>query len=182
MAFGTPRFEKRAIATESMLKRGIAGSGVKEAKNVSVSPFTMAVVNNDLESIRSGAAALNQQELTDMLFFASALKTTASSTIFALIDLGADVHARDFSGRTPLHDAASFGNADTAVALVKAGADINAVSQDGNTAMLEAARFKHYDVVAALVDLHADTGVRNRWGRTAVPEVELALLLRKNAE
>ena len=185
MVFGVPTTERRAASTEAAAqKRGVDGGdgGVKPAKSFSVSPFVMAVVNNDVASIKAAATILSPQELTEMLFFASALKTTTGNTILLLVDAGADIHFRDSSGRTPLHDAASFGNADTAVALVKAGADIDAVSRDGNTAMLEAAKFKHYDVVAVLADLHANTGVRNRWGRTAVPEVELALLLRKKVE
>ncbi len=129
------------------------------------STFALAVVNNDLHVIKQLAQKMDAKELTEMLFFASALKTTGESTIFALVDFGANVKARDSYGRTCLHEAAAFGNAATSIALVKVGADLDAVSRDGSTAAVEAGRLGHYEVVSALADMHADTRIKNRYGR-----------------
>ena len=107
-----------------------------------------------------------------MLFFASALRTTKTPTIHMLVDFGANVNARDSYGRTCLHEAAAFGNAETSIELVKVGVEMDAVSRDGSTAAVEAGKFGHYEVASALEDLHADMKIRNKYGRNAESYLE----------
>lgn len=48
-----------------------------------------------------------------------------------LLDQGADVNARDGLGRTPLTEAAFYGNGAVLKELILRGADVNAISNDG---------------------------------------------------
>jgi hypothetical protein len=58
--------------------------------------------------------------------------------IDVLVDLGADVHAVDYQGETPLHQAATFGRLDAARALVGRGADVGARDRGGMTPLARA--------------------------------------------
>ena len=96
------------------------------------------------------------------------------AVITALVEGGADIHARNRLGYTPLHAAA--GNATTAAvqALVQAGADIDApqgesgrYSRGGPTPLHSAASNPNPDVAAALLEAGADVGARAwPWGGT----------------
>ena len=58
---------------------------------------------------------------------------TAGAAVAALLDAGADLHARTEDGDTPLHRAASGGHAAAVAALLDAGADLNARDKKGRT-------------------------------------------------
>ena len=136
-------------------------------KNAKASEIALAVANNDHQAIKLLASKMGEKELTAMLFFASALRTTDARTIHMLVDFGANVKARDSYGRTFLHEAAAFGNAETSIELVKVGVELDAVSRDGSTAAVEAGRLGHYEVVSVLESMHANMGIKNRYGRGA---------------
>ena len=136
-------------------------------KNAKASAIELAVANNDYHGIKQLAPKMGTKELTAMLFLASALRTTNAQTIHMLVDFGADVKARDSYGRTCLHEAAAFGNAETSIELVKVGVEVDAVRRDGSTAAVEAGRLRHYEVVSALESMHANMGIKNRYGRSA---------------
>ena len=50
-----------------------------------------------------------------------------------LVELGADVNARDDQGYTPLHHAAARGDNELILYLVSKGADVKAVARTGQT-------------------------------------------------
>lgn len=64
----------------------------------------------------------------------------ARRRIRALLDLGADVHRRDYQGATALHAAAARYSADNVRLLVQHGADVHAENDAGDTALLAALR------------------------------------------
>ena len=88
------------------------------------------------------------------------------ASVKALVKYGANIHARDDLGNTPLMAAAL--NADVAMVelLLKAGADVNATNQAGVTALMRAATFE--DKVRLLIAAGADVKARSRMGNTAL--------------
>lgn len=69
-----------------------------------------------------------------------------------LLDAGADVHARQHGGYTPLHSAASRGAVDIIDLLLERGADPNAAADDGRRPIDLALERGHPDAAARLRD------------------------------
>ena len=88
-----------------------------------------------------------------------------AETINDLLDGGADIHARDSDGDTPLHSAA-FGTAETINALLDAGADINARNNNGFTPLHMAAVNGTEETINALLAADANIHARNENGFT----------------
>jgi ankyrin repeat protein len=93
----------------------------------------------------------------------------------ALIELGADVNARDERGRTPLHHVLISYPVERKYLIPKAvrllldhGADINAQDEDGNTPLHDAVSMNLVKVAKFLVSRGARTDIRNRDGKTPV--------------
>ena len=95
-----------------------------------------------------------------------------------LLSQEADVHAKIFDGRTPLHFAAAEGDMDVIKLLVFKGADLNAKDNDGYTPLHWAAGRGNTDVVKLLVSQGADPKIKNN--RDRMP-LDLAEAERRNA-
>ncbi|XP_049795993.1 speckle-type POZ protein-like [Schistocerca nitens] len=97
-----------------------------------------------------------------------AAKQQAVGELRALIAAGADVAARDGSGRTALHCAAGWGDVEAARLLVGAGAAVDARTDGGWTPLHCAAANGHAEVAAALLVAGADRGATTGYGETAL--------------
>lgn len=67
--------------------------------------------------------------------------TASPEAVAGLLDAGANVHARDFRGRTPLHLAAAKRNWGVVCALLARGADVLATDTGGRTAQMAVRSF-----------------------------------------
>ena len=105
---------------------------------------------------------------------------------------GADVSAKDSSGRTALMYATGDNeNAEVTSALLAAGANVNVKDSDGRTALIYAAWFnKDPEVIEVLVKAGADVKAKDGYGMTALlraaqynenPEV-ISVLLKSGAD
>lgn len=85
-----------------------------------------------------------------------------------ILDDGADLHATDYNGWTPLlRVAAVGGNSDVAALLLRGGAEINKRDKDGKTPLMIAVVNGHQALVELLLQKDADLSVQNEYGKTA---------------
>lgn len=79
---------------------------------------------------------------------------------------GADIDARDESGKTRLHFAAAGSNAGAVQALIDAGADVNARANNCVTPLHLAAKTRDVEILRALLEAGADANAINSRGLT----------------
>jgi TonB family protein len=91
---------------------------------------------------------VRQQDFGSRLMRAAEEGNTA--TVRVLLELGADVNAKDDDGRTSLMGAAQKGHTAAVRALLDAGADANAKDDDGQTSMMLAAQKGHTQIMQML--------------------------------
>ncbi len=85
-----------------------------------------------------------------------------------LVEKGADLQAKDNSGRTVLHFAAMSGDLDTVKWLVEKGADLQAKDNEGLTVLHWAANYGRLDTIKWLVEKGADVNARTNLGSTTL--------------
>jgi ankyrin repeat protein len=78
-----------------------------------------------------------------------------------LLELGADIHARDSNKMTPLHRAATQGSMGICEMLLRHGAEVNAVAILGNTPLFIAIRDNSVDLVKLLLSNGADPNLED---------------------
>lgn len=86
----------------------------------------------------------------------AAARAGQEAAVRLLLDLGADINARDRDDVTALFYAALGGHTDVVSALTSAGADVRATSKDGLTALWHAAAHGHAESVLALASAGAN--------------------------
>lgn len=85
-----------------------------------------------------------------------------------LIQRGADVNLKNFSGTTPLWLAINTGFTDAAIVLVAKGARVNDPGPAGETPIIAAVHRKNLDLARILIASGADPTKADNSGRTAV--------------
>ena len=91
------------------------------------------------------------------------------AAVAALLAAGADVNARNRSGLTPLHLAASSNENPAVIGLLlEAGANLEARDDEGRTPLHRAVLWNHQNpaVIEALLDAGANAAARNAAGQT----------------
>ncbi|TSJ81290.1 MAG: ankyrin repeat domain-containing protein [Candidatus Cardinium sp.] len=77
-----------------------------------------------------------------------------------------DIHKKDSTGRTALHQAAQDGNIECMEFLLKNGANINAQDHDENTPLYYAAKYNQIDAVKCLIKHECDVNIANEFDNT----------------
>ncbi|KAA0702262.1 Ankyrin repeat domain-containing protein 49 [Triplophysa tibetana] len=91
------------------------------------------------------------------------------AVVSALLDAGADLHARTMDGWTPLHSACCWGHTTVASRLLRRGADVNAMTAGHLTPLQLAAGNAAAGQTIELMLSHRtlQTGMKNSTGETA---------------
>jgi ankyrin repeat protein len=83
-----------------------------------------------------------------------------------LLRNGAEVNARDYQGRTALHQAVIGQSKNVVLELLKNGADITARDNEGRTALHLAAATRRLEILKLLLEEGADVNVHDNEGKT----------------
>jgi len=86
--------------------------------------------------------------------------------IKCLVELKADVNAKNDWGWTPLDFASSNGQVDAIECLIELKADVNAKDEYGRTPLHRASQEGQVDAIECLVELKADVNAKNDWSET----------------
>lgn len=108
----------------------------------------------------------NQAKLNKALFDAASVGQVAWA--FRVLDKGADPHARNADGWTPLHMAAWIGSEPLCKGLVARGADMHDTCAKGWTPLLVASGSKSPTLVAWLIESGAQVHARGPEGRMPI--------------
>ena len=138
-----------------------AGTDPDATGEHNAAPLHFAARFSETPAIDGGGADLEARTLPGFTALHAAIRGNAAHVV-ALINAGANVHARDSQGATPLCYAAGVSK-DPAViaALIDAGADIEDQSADGWRPLhIAAAANNARPVIAALIEAGANTGAR----------------------
>ncbi|KAK6705444.1 hypothetical protein SNK05_009341 [Fusarium graminearum] len=118
----------------------------------------------------------------------SAMRGNVESTRL-LLEKGADIEAKDKTGKTALLIAATSSKHEILKLLLEKGANVNAKDRNGWTALLIAARSSKHEILELLLEKGADIEAKSKVGNTALIEAALDgnslavdLLLEKGAD
>jgi uncharacterized protein len=160
------RFVKRAAPLsrpDNRARRLVAGGITRRPEGLRL-PFVLAIAVT-----LCCAAVLHAQRDATGAGLQQAVERNDLTAVNRLIRAGADAKRANGYGVTPLHLAATNGNAAMIDRLIAAGADPNAALPDGETVLMTAARTGRADAMATLIRHGANVHARERLkGQTAL--------------
>ena len=110
---------------------------------------------------------MTQKALNKWLIDAASMGDT--DAVEKLVELGADVNARNDQGMTALISATRWrGNEEVVDKLIELGADVNAKDIKGDTALMKAAYYNRNKIIEKLIEAGADINAKNKKGYTAL--------------
>ncbi|XP_012505275.1 PREDICTED: tankyrase-1 [Propithecus coquereli] len=165
--------EAAGVSTTATLGPGAAGPGTGvPAVSGALRELLEACRNGDVSRVKRlvDAANVNAKDMagrkSSPLHFAAGFGR--KDVVEHLLQMGANVHARDDGGLIPLHNACSFGHAEVVSLLLCQGADPNARDNWNYTPLHEAAIKGKIDVCIVLLQHGADPNIRNTDGKSAL--------------
>jgi uncharacterized protein len=140
-----------------------AGADPNRTVRAAETPLMLAARTERADAVkvllRAGARVDAKETWNGQTALMWAAAAGSTPTMQALIDAGADVHARSNAGTTPLLFAVRRGDTAAVRALLAAGADVREKRPDDATALLVAVINGHADLVDLLLEKGADPNV-----------------------
>jgi len=125
------------------------------------------------ESVKNNGSTVTQQDPTCTNNIHAAIINNDLESVKTLIASGSDINEKEpASGSSPLTTAAMMNRKEIARLLVEAGADLNQANNDGSTALHTAAFFCRTEIVKLLLENGADKSIRNNSNATALESVQ----------
>jgi ankyrin repeat protein len=94
--------------------------------------------------------ARDEGGFTPLLIASEGSNSKDGSVLRLLLEHGADINVQNQDGKTPLHEALTYGALEVVRLLLKHGADVEAKDNYGKTALQVAAEYGHNKVVELL--------------------------------
>ncbi|MBE6463684.1 MAG: hypothetical protein E7005_08060 [Alphaproteobacteria bacterium] len=89
-----------------------------------------------------------------------------------LMDMGADVNAKDYTGHSALIFVSKYGVKEVVELLIQNGVDVNLKDKYNNTALMWAANYGFKEVVELLILSGADVNLKDTGGRNVIMHAE----------
>jgi ankyrin repeat protein len=134
-------------------------------------PFVKAAFDDNLEELSSLIAETDvnlRDKTTGTTALDHAVDNGNREMVELLLSRGANVNARNGSGRTALMRIGEEATSDLVWDLLNAGAEVNVKSETGETALITAAYQNNVEALKALLDAGADVSNKDEDGQTAL--------------
>ena len=137
----------------------------RQGGGTKITDIIQASMNGHTESAEE-MLLQNRENNNTALIWAS--RNGHTNTVEMILNMGADVNAKDNSSNTALIRASKNGHTKTATMLLENGADVNAKDNDHWTALIGASENKQTEIVALLLENRADVNATDVNGKTAL--------------
>jgi len=127
-----PRERKRDKISSLLGRSPSSRRASSRSKSPAHSRPTLAQAEQSLQDREQGVYGIDESGGTELHKAARLEGRAGLKAVRALLKKGAEVQARDFEGRTPLHAAAEAGNWRVCLELVARGADVKALASDNS--------------------------------------------------
>ncbi|MBF0433037.1 MAG: ankyrin repeat domain-containing protein [Fibrobacteria bacterium] len=135
-----------------------------------VSGRNLNIIRQVLEIVKDSSVVNSRATVSKKTALISAASNGALEVVELLIDLKADINARDAFGTTALHEAAYNGHIRIVERLLEKKADANANGENGTTPLMSAAYQGHAAACSLLVQSGADVNITDKLKSNALME------------
>ncbi len=142
-----------------------AGADVNLSDKAGITPLMQAVLENQPYWLTPLVAAGANVDQAEVMRGRTALHLAARSGLTdafkILVDLGANINAKDDAGRTPLMYAVDNGDVPTVEFILESGADLARTDDAGRSAIYSAVELDRRDLIEVLLKHGADLNVHS---------------------
>ncbi len=155
---------ERLCVSQALVKAG-ADVTLRDKKGLSSFDYACMYENCAMVRVILSGGRLHPTVADELLGLTPLHWAEGKAVVDMLVDVGADVHARDRTGRTPLHLGCSRGNV-TVCALLSRGADVGALDDKSRAPLHYFARVDRANLVKFILERGAGVNALDVGGQT----------------